>query len=289
MSKFAIAMAMYSAERKLIDATYKFFKRAWEHARRFEEPRDAIDEYEQRVFDALIVAFFWGQVDAWAKVRKAENKMRFADFDRHHIIAVIKNTLKQHPEILIAFARRVVSEEEMFSTIFRPPQTALDFVRDYTVKLAHVESQAVLKSVTQAVEHTIQKGMSERDAEKYIQDKFQEFKEKRVKAIARTEATRAYNMGLIARSMNIVKGYRFSAVLDAKTTQICQERHGKFIPADDTVLLAYNTPPLHVNCRSSLIPEFEQTSEALDMAKVTPPQKRDVDIEDFVQFLRRLR
>lgn len=42
--------------------------------------------------------------------------------------------------------------------------------------------------------------------------------------------------------------------MDKNTTDICRARNGKFIPKADTELLIQNTPPLHVNCRSRLVP-----------------------------------
>lgn len=289
MSKFAVAMSLYSVERKIEDATYKFFTGAWDQAiSRGVVVDETQSVFMRRLFDALLTAFFWGQVDAWAKIGKQERK-QFAELEHEHIVAVIKKALKEHPEILLAFARKKVSEDEAIRLIFDVPKESIEFLYQYTVKLANVESEAVLREVTEAVRETIERGMSEADAYKLLNERLRGFKEQRVKAIARTEATRAYNMGLIARSFKTVKGYRYSAVLDSKTTKMCQQRHGKFIPADDIQLLATNTPPLHVNCRSTLVPELTVTGERLDMSRVEPPAKRDVDIADFINLIGRLR
>lgn len=290
-SKFATGMALLIAERKIIDASYKFFKHAYEASlqNRYGQLDSLQKEYANRLFNAFVISYFFGSLDAWTKVGK-QKKMMFADeVDFEYIKATIFQVIKDNPQILVAFAKRKVSEEEIFQEIFRPPIEALEFLNNYTVKLARVESHELLQTVTKTVQETIQKGLSEADAQKYLKERFTEFKQKRVNAIARTESTRAYNFGLVQRSIDVIKGYRYSAVLDAKTTHICKERHGKFIPADNYTLLAYNTPPLHVNCRSTLIPEFEQTAEIIDMNKLPEPQKRVEDIEDFSEFLRRLR
>lgn len=293
-SKFAVGMALLVAERKIIDANYKFFKRLFTSLitnepstyRKFDEMQA---EYSQRLFDAFIVAYFFGSLDAWTKVKQTKTKKFAEDINFEHIRSTIFQVIRDNPQVLVAFTKKKLDADTIFSEIFRPPATAIDFLNHYTVKLARVESEDLLRTVTNAVQETIRSGLSEADAQKYLQQQFAEFKQKRVNAIARTEATRAYNFGLIQRSLEVAKGYRYSAVLDAKTTHMCKERHGKFIPADDYTLLAYNTPPLHVNCRSTLIPEFEQTTEVIDMNKLPEPQKRPEDISDFAEFLRRLR
>lgn len=78
----------------------------------------------------------------------------------------------------------------------------------------------------------------------------------RAQAIARTELTNAYNMGRVAtaRQSDLITGYRFLAIADKRTTQICLSRNGMIIPAKDEALLAANLPALHVGCRSTISP-----------------------------------
>jgi len=52
---------------------------------------------------------------------------------------------------------------------------------------------------------------------------------------------------------SFVQGFEYSAILDSRTTEICQHLDGQQHPADDAVWESYN-PPNHFNCRSLLIP-----------------------------------
>lgn len=52
-----------------------------------------------------------------------------------------------------------------------------------------------------------------------------------------------------------LKGFRFSAVLDTRTTNICRACHGTKVPVDSPWIQT-RTPPLHFNCRSVLLPIF---------------------------------
>ena len=148
------------------------------------------------------------------------------------------------------------NEAEAMQEYFRPSEEAMRFMHNYTIKLAGIEARDTLQRVSDLVSDTIEQGMSTSQAAKYINDKLIAFARQRAKAIAVTEATRAYNVGTLeeCQSSGILEGYRFNAVLDMLTTDICQERNNIFIPAYDTDLIASMTPPLHVNCRSNLEP-----------------------------------
>ncbi len=53
-----------------------------------------------------------------------------------------------------------------------------------------------------------------------------------------------------------IKQYIFVAVLDLRTSKICSEMDGEIINIDDLVV-GVNCPPLHPNCRSTVIPYIE--------------------------------
>lgn len=50
-----------------------------------------------------------------------------------------------------------------------------------------------------------------------------------------------------------IKKFKYLAVLDNRTSEICQEMDGKVFDMKDAVQ-GENTPPLHPNCRSTIIP-----------------------------------
>lgn len=76
----------------------------------------------------------------------------------------------------------------------------------------------------------------------------------RANAIARTELTHAYNVGRVemAKTSVLVEAFRFLAITDTRTTDICRSRNGLIIPMAEAESLAANRPPLHVACRSIL-------------------------------------
>ncbi len=103
----------------------------------------------------------------------------------------------------------------------------------------------------------------------------------RIETIFRTNVQKSYNAGRWRqiRDPEIVK-FRpflmFDAVLDSRTTEVCAERDGTVLPADDPWWEA-NNPPLHFNCRASLrsLTEGEAERRGVDDAPPDAPETDD--------------
>lgn len=80
----------------------------------------------------------------------------------------------------------------------------------------------------------------------------------RLETIVRTNTTAAYNHGRLTEFMDpdllpFLKGVRYSAILDERTTPVCDHLHGKVFKPSDKDLEAL-LPPNHFNCRSVIVP-----------------------------------
>jgi SPP1 gp7 family putative phage head morphogenesis protein len=78
----------------------------------------------------------------------------------------------------------------------------------------------------------------------------------RLETIFRTNVQMAYSSGRWAQMTRpeVIEQrpyWMYDAVLDSRTTSICQERNGTVLPADDPWWRS-NWPPLHFNCRSGV-------------------------------------
>ena len=76
----------------------------------------------------------------------------------------------------------------------------------------------------------------------------------RLETIARTNITSAVNLARqdffgSPELKGFVQAYEYSAILDDRTTEVCQHLNGKIMRD-----FSYYTPPNHFNCRSILIP-----------------------------------
>lgn len=84
--------------------------------------------------------------------------------------------------------------------------------------------------------------------------------ESQAKALVRTGITRTQSVvvdRLMRDNSEVIAGYRFTAVLDSRTSRICSSHDGEFYPVNDKRYV----PPLHWNCRSSLVPVLKSKSE----------------------------
>lgn len=80
----------------------------------------------------------------------------------------------------------------------------------------------------------------------------------RVETIMRTNVNDAYNQGRMATFKDpdvapFISAYQYSAILDDRTSDICEKLDGRVYNANDPIWKSI-TPPNHFNCRSMLVP-----------------------------------
>lgn len=206
-------------------------------------------------FVGMTISYIFGRILTRVKIdkkNKRKMKLRFEE-PLPSIDYIFELILTQDRDILKNIIGVSVPSLKAFIQYFHPSEASLDFLESYSLELARIEAEDMKSYVKDLIVDTIEEGMSEEEAVEYLLENLKGFSERRIKAIARTEATRAFNIGTLEETFTdpTVLGYKFVAVLDQRTTKICRMRHGKFIPKDSPDL-AYNTPPLHVNCRSVL-------------------------------------
>jgi SPP1 gp7 family putative phage head morphogenesis protein len=96
----------------------------------------------------------------------------------------------------------------------------------------------------------------------------------RVETIFRTNVQLAYGAGRKAQMQDpAVKRahpfWKFSSVLDLRTSEHCKPLNGTILPADDPFWQTHS-PPLHHNCRSSLIGLTERAALRQGVAERAP-------------------
>jgi len=84
--------------------------------------------------------------------------------------------------------------------------------------------------------------------------------EGQARALTRTSITSTQTLAITKvaeANSHVIKGFVFTAVLDARTSPICSFHNGKIYDVSDSRF----KPPLHWNCRSSLVPLIKSKSE----------------------------
>lgn len=118
--------------------------------------------------------------------------------------------------------------------------------------------------VQEVISQSLAEGVNQREIMKRLAKVFPAFGKARLENIARTETASAYNAGRLAtlKQSALVAAVQFTAIVDDRTTEICQTRDGRIILINNPDLLA-NTPPLHFQCRSTIVPVDKYDMEDL--------------------------
>lgn len=126
---------------------------------------------------------------------------------------------------------------------------------------------------------------------KELKDKMQSSEYAAIRLI-RTEASYVANRSkLNAYITNGIEKYEFVAVLDARTSEICQDNDGSIVELKDAVF-GLTLPPLHPNCRSTFIaliePEYKASLKRLSVNPITGEKEkipRDMTYREWKQSL----
>lgn len=151
------------------------------------------------------------------------------------------------------------------------PKAAIKYLRAKELEVKGATTDAARKAVKQALLTSIKTGDGteqtvqrlRRDLEPYTGGADNEYDEageltnpSRLETIARTVTTEAYNQGRLQEMRGlgelIVPAVQYSAIIDERTTEVCEELHGRLFKLNDPDLDRF-TPPNHFNCRSVLI------------------------------------
>lgn len=151
-----------------------------------------------------------------------------------------------------------IAQTEIFKLNFAI-QTSKEFIKTLeSENLAAVGDweYVVNKNARIAIIEAIKDGKPIPDVAGFITET-QEDIANRVDRYARTKFTEVMNKARRDwfESTGVVVGYQYSAILDGRTTEICEKLNGKKFKAENAPI-----PPLHFNCRSLLIPitKFEE-------------------------------
>lgn len=153
-------------------------------------------------------------------------------------------------------------------------------------KIANVNSADVVLGVYEELARAIEDGTSFQDSKARIVGKLVEewgmADSWRVETIFRTNVQRAYNDARyeVMTAPTVLEDrpyWRFDAIDDQRTTDICQRLDGTVRPADDPFWKTHS-PPTHFNCRSTLVP---LTREEAEEEGITPEPPDSPPAEGF--------
>ena len=167
-----------------------------------------------------------------------------------------------------AQARRVVQKgkRRMANPTLLTPEAALRVFKERAFWVTGVLSDDLTNDVKGAINNALLTGATQAETEEQIARLFEKYartpelaasvtgeamEASRIETVVRTNLMTAYNQGALseyreAAKDGLVEAVRFSAVLDARTTEICRSLDGKVLPIGHPQIGSI-TPPLHFN------------------------------------------
>lgn len=147
------------------------------------------------------------------------------------------------------FGRREIMSREQFEML-------LD---DYARREAFFASNVTLDNLEKHLYPAVQQALADGLTFEQFRDMLPEFLANRahVETVFRTNLMSAYNSGHMDGMFDplindLIPAVQFMAIIDGRTTEICRRMDGQIIKKD-TAGYADLVPPLHYNCRSTII------------------------------------
>lgn len=160
------------------------------------------------------------------------------------------------------------STTKKFSDAEILPEEFMAIIDAETFKNVGDYSTDVTKRAKNVLVNGIKSGLSEAEIIAAVKDEMGSASERWLQVVVRTKTTEMFNEARkiywetdpIAKE--IVEAYEFSAILDDRTSDVCEELDGKVFEKGDFIDRV--TPPLHFNCRSLLVPITRYQDYSLD-------------------------
>jgi len=152
-----------------------------------------------------------------------------------------------------------------------------EFLDDYSFRFAEQINTTTVNAVRSAISQGMSEGLGMTDISNLVQEYFDGCTKYRAMLIARTETIRASNAGaaLAYEQSGVVQGMQWLATEDDRTCPLCNAMNGRYVANGEkyfelgdrltvdtdegrrTMVFDYEPvryPPLHVNCRCTVVP-----------------------------------
>lgn len=195
---------------------------------------------------------------------------------RDHFMELFRETLHQARLELMPMSAKKFSMDDPFM-----PEQFEEFLRAQSFKIVGDYADSITKRMRNIVLRGMRDGTPLSEMVKLMRGDAQDMTDTWLSTIIRTETTSVYNQGRksywesdpIARQ--IVQGFQYSAIIDSRTTEVCEYLDGKIFDEGD--FIDRLTPPLHFNCRSLLVPVTRFEDYRSDKNYIEPGDEPTID------------
>jgi SPP1 gp7 family putative phage head morphogenesis protein len=242
--------------------------------------KEQLDTLEARSLDALSDALEISRDALLARVRNSKQLaklVRDLTLPREPLILMeVRAMLDRAWDAGQRDARAEVREGKREYASSFIPKLAVSFLRSSAFYITGLIASKILSEAKGIILNGIKTGKPTLVMVQELADAIgAQFSQARLETIVRTNTTAAYNHGRLTYFMDkdvipFLKGVRYSAILDERTTPVCDFLHGKVFKPSDQDLTAL-LPPNHFNCRSVVVPIV--AGEKIDASEFITPSE----------------
>lgn len=164
----------------------------------------------------------------------------------------------------------VVSEGYDYDVVL--PEEAREFLKKYAYEIGVITEESVLNRIRKTLEDALDEGLPPKDTAEAVRETAGTWMSPwHAQTIARTETGKMYNAGRLARWMDeenngFVEALQYDAIVDTRTTELCEHLDGRIIAITNGAMVAKFTPPNHYQCRATWLPvtKYEEWEDDFD-------------------------
>jgi SPP1 gp7 family putative phage head morphogenesis protein len=195
---------------------------------------------------------------------------------KDHFIELFKDTLRQaRLEVMPLSAKKMSVDDPFF------PEQFEEFLKAQSFKIVGDYTDGLTKRLKNIINRGIRDGAPLSEIVKLMRLEAQDMTDTWLATVVRTETTSVYNQGRKSYwesdplASQIVQGYQYSAIIDDRTTDVCEYLDGKIFDEGD--FIDRLVPPLHFNCRSLLVPVTRFEDYRSDKNYVEPGSEPSIE------------
>lgn len=152
----------------------------------------------------------------------------------------------------------VIPEGYDYDVVF--PKEGLDFIDKYSYQIGVITEDTVLNRIRAVLKQGLEEGYAPEELYNAVRDTAGSWmSEGHAQTIARTESSKMYNAGRMARytddeNTGFIEALQYDAIIDRRTTEVCKHLDGMTIAVTNQAVIAKFTPPNHYQCRATWLP-----------------------------------
>ena len=202
--------------------------------------RNKLNKEKERVVNSFILAIRQGR----KAIGKIEVNLADSENTYNEELILLSNELYE-------FGKQM-SANEMNKSVPTTPKSELTGIRERTNSVAEEQEARLRLRLSMVANEALDSDIAENDAKVMLEQEYDSFWDKAIVPTVGLLVSKMFNKGrqlTFDKYQEYIFAFRYTAVLDSRTTAYCRELDGKVFQATDPNY-ALLTPPNHFGCRS---------------------------------------